>query len=108
MKNKIAIVTGASRGIGRAISLLLAERGATVVACARSRDALEELAAEGRKRELGGAIDPRTLDVSDRTVHEKLARVPAKAHGRPPASDRSHRGGWSSRAPNACPRSRGS
>ena len=65
MKDKIAIVTGASRGIGRAICLALAERGATVVACARTESALKELAADARKRELTGTIDPRPLDITD-------------------------------------------
>ena len=40
------LVTGASRGIGRAAALALSERGAQVVAMARSRDALEGLEEE--------------------------------------------------------------
>jgi short-subunit dehydrogenase len=43
---KVAVVTGASSGIGRAIALTLAERGATVVGLARRRDLLEQLATE--------------------------------------------------------------
>ena len=42
--NKVAIVTGASRGIGRAIALALKNEGYTVVAnCKRNADMLEEL-----------------------------------------------------------------
>ena len=40
---RIAVVTGASRGIGRAAALALAEAGAHIVAVARTQGALEEL-----------------------------------------------------------------
>jgi len=51
LSDKVAIVTGASRGIGRAIALALASQGAKVVASARNAEALtqlvEEIKAEG-------------------------------------------------------------
>ena len=40
---RIALITGASRGIGRACALGLAKAGAQVIACARSKAGLEEL-----------------------------------------------------------------
>ena len=43
LTNQVAIVSGASRGIGKAISLLLALQGATVVAVARSEQELSDL-----------------------------------------------------------------
>lgn len=53
LEGKVAVVTGASRGFGRAIAKGLAESGADVVLAARTQSALEELAAEiealGRK-----------------------------------------------------------
>ncbi len=46
LSDKVAIVTGASRGIGRVIALALAAQGARVVASARNVEALDELIAE--------------------------------------------------------------
>lgn len=82
MKDRIALVTGASRGIGRAITLMLAQRGATVVACARNEAALAELSQEAKKRELTGSIDPRKLDVSDRSAIDPLIDGVLEKHGK--------------------------
>src|SRR5208337_1524040 len=46
VKGKVAIVTGASRGIGLATAKLLSSKGAKLVLVARSKDKLEQLAAE--------------------------------------------------------------
>ncbi len=50
LEGKVAIVTGASRGIGRATALGFAEAGADVVVASRKLDELEKVAAEIRKR----------------------------------------------------------
>jgi 3-oxoacyl-[acyl-carrier protein] reductase len=50
LSGKVALVTGASRGIGRAIALALAAEGARVVMCARGAAALEEAVADARTR----------------------------------------------------------
>ncbi|HKJ28729.1 MAG TPA: SDR family NAD(P)-dependent oxidoreductase, partial [Desulfuromonadales bacterium] len=46
LSEKVAIVTGASRGIGRCIALALAAQGAKVVASARNAEALDNLVEE--------------------------------------------------------------
>ncbi len=82
MKDKVAIVTGGSRGIGRAICLKLASQGATVVACARDVAKLADLAEEAAKRELPGVIDPQSLDVADRAAIEPFVDATTERHGR--------------------------
>jgi len=72
LANQIAIVTGASRGLGRAIARTLAEQGATVIAAARSLDKLNELAAEAQAAKLPGKIVAKALDVTDQTAADKL------------------------------------
>lgn len=82
MEGRIAIVTGGSRGIGRAICLTLAARGATVVACARNEDSLKGLEEEARQRECAGLIEGRVLDVADRSAIEPFVEAVAEKHGR--------------------------
>jgi 3-oxoacyl-[acyl-carrier protein] reductase len=60
LKGKKAIVTGGTRGIGRAIASLLAAEGCDVAICARNKDAVEETVAtlaRARIRATGGAVD---------------------------------------------------
>jgi 3-oxoacyl-[acyl-carrier protein] reductase len=63
LKDKVAIVTGASQGIGRATSLALAEAGAKVALAARNKEKLATLA--GEIESAGGAALMVPMDVAD-------------------------------------------
>jgi len=78
LQDRIALVTGASRGIGRATALAFAAAGAHVVAVARTQGALEELDDEIRAR--GG--DPATLVPLDLKDMAALDRLGAALHER--------------------------
>jgi 3-oxoacyl-[acyl-carrier protein] reductase len=68
-----AVVTGGSRGIGRAIALRLAEAGAEVAVLARDPDALREVAAEIVQH--GGKAQPIACDVADAAAVEGAADI---------------------------------
>jgi 3-oxoacyl-[acyl-carrier protein] reductase len=80
MNNRIAVVTGASRGIGRACALALAKCGAKVALAARQIDKLEEVAAEIRAA--GGEAFTAELDLgSHDSIKAAFAKI-AKEFGR--------------------------
>lgn len=75
----VAVVTGATSGIGRATAVGLAERGASVALAARSEDDLEEVAATCR--DAGGRALAVPTDVSREDDVEKLAARTIEAFG---------------------------
>jgi 3-oxoacyl-[acyl-carrier protein] reductase len=70
LEGRVALVMGASRGIGRAIAAALAREGARVAISSRSREKLDEAAAE-----IGGGARPFVADASDL---DRLAALPGE------------------------------
>jgi 2-dehydro-3-deoxy-D-gluconate 5-dehydrogenase len=71
LKGNVALVTGASRGLGRGMALALAEAGADVALVARTKSSLEETAALAKE-----ISDSKTLVVNaDITQHSELERI---------------------------------
>jgi len=80
LKNKVAIITGGGRGIGRATALALAGAGADVVIVARSRRAIEVVAEEVRAS--GGQALAIPADVSDPASVDLMVVQTLRASGR--------------------------
>ncbi|MEM7644687.1 MAG: SDR family oxidoreductase [Pseudomonadota bacterium] len=79
LSGHVAVVTGASSGLGRRAALVLARAGAKVVGVARRRDALDALAQEAP----GGHVAPLAHDLADRDGLADLAAACARPFGAP-------------------------
>ena len=73
IKDKVAIVTGASSGIGRATALALSKAGAKVAIGARRTDKLEELSNEITQN--GGEVFSQKLDVTKKDECDSFAKA---------------------------------
>jgi 3-oxoacyl-[acyl-carrier protein] reductase len=80
LADKVALVTGASRGIGRGIALGLAAEGAHLVLCARGADDLEAAAADARRH--GVEVETLAVDVAAREVPQRLVDAARRRFGR--------------------------
>jgi glucose 1-dehydrogenase len=79
LSGKIAVVTGASRGLGKAIAFTFARAGAQVIMAARSQPELAGNAAELRQE--GFTAEAYICDVSDPAQVEALAQFAIQTHG---------------------------
>lgn len=85
-QNRIALITGASRGLGAALAEACARRGLHVVAVARTVGGLEEL--DDRARPCGGAMTLAPMDITNtdamrhlcRSIHDRFGRVDLWLH----------------------------
>jgi 3-oxoacyl-[acyl-carrier protein] reductase len=81
LEGKVALVAGASRGLGRAIAKELAAEGATLVLCARGEDGLRE-AGDAIVRAHGRAVTLVAADLSRADEPRRVVEAGLRAHGR--------------------------
>jgi short-subunit dehydrogenase len=79
-KDPVVIITGSSRGIGRAIALAYARKGARLVLAARNRDALD--AVSGEAKAIGVDVLAITVDVTDPVATKALVESAVERFGR--------------------------
>jgi NAD(P)-dependent dehydrogenase (short-subunit alcohol dehydrogenase family) len=80
LRNQVAIVTGAGRGIGREIAWALGEAGVSVVLAARNLSQLREVATTICRRD--GKALPLSTDVTDKSAVDRLVAATLKEFGR--------------------------
>src|SRR5579863_1967224 len=80
LSEKVAVITGGGRGIGRAIALKFAGEGAAVVIAARTKSEIEAVAQE--VRDAGGRAAAVSADVAEETHCERLIHEAASQFGR--------------------------
>jgi len=80
LQDKVAVVTGASRGIGRAIAEQFAREGAAVVICGRKQETLDQVASE--IRDSAGSIHPIVCHVGRAADIQRLVETTHRQFGR--------------------------
>jgi 3-oxoacyl-[acyl-carrier protein] reductase len=95
LEGKVALVTGAGRGIGKAVALLLARSGCRVILAARSAAQLEEVGEEIQQG--GGSAAIVTADLSHDEDIDRLAAASQRVYGS--VDILINNAGWGKRAP---------
>ncbi|RZL10925.1 MAG: SDR family oxidoreductase [Rubrivivax sp.] len=80
LKNKVAVITGPAKGMGRAVTLAFAAEGCRLVLTGRDVAAIEPVAAEARAMGVAAVVVP--CDLTDATQTEALAKHALEAFGR--------------------------
>ncbi len=80
LSGQVAIVTGASQGLGKAVAIALGMNGATVLCLARSADKLKDTVAAIEAA--GGKAEAISCDVTDRAAAASVIEQSAEKHGR--------------------------
>ena len=80
LKDKVAVITGAGRGIGRALAIGFAGQGASVVCTARTQAQIDEVA--GLIQEAGGSALSLVCDVTNAASVERVYDITRQTYGR--------------------------
>ncbi|WP_079479174.1 SDR family NAD(P)-dependent oxidoreductase [Halobacillus salinus] len=80
MNRRVAIITGASKGLGRALALAFAKEGYALGICARGEEKLEDVASE--LEELGGEVVAVRADVTESSDVERFVSIVEDRFGR--------------------------
>ena len=80
LEKKVVMITGASRGLGRAMAEALGAEGARLSLCARGAEALEQAAAELRAK--GYEVAAEAVDVADAAAAERWVAGDSQGDGR--------------------------
>lgn len=81
LKGRVAVVSAASKGLGKAVALGLAAEGASVAICSRSTEAIDRAAEEIRAR-TGSQVLPMAVDLTDAEAIERFVRRAGDEFGR--------------------------
>ncbi len=80
LKDKVVVITGPAKGMGRAVSLAFAKEGASLVLTGRDTAAIEPVAAEARALGVPALVVP--CDVTDEAQADALAKAALDKFGR--------------------------
>lgn len=80
MRNKVVMITGASRGLGKALTLAFTEAGAKLAICSRSEESLKKVKEQAES--LGAEVLAVTADMSDKRDVERFVSLAEDCYGK--------------------------